>query len=462
MLRKSLFLVPAILITLTLPACDGPGSRGPTWGQVQAGVLEVVSNWHIEVLAGSKSDECDIAAASVAKRWAEEEYLKAIGSFVLKELSMEAVSKAVNALFPASWQMEVLRSQIIKWTYRTSADFLGKNQEFRSDRLTLAVSGMGRGGQANLSHLSGDPEFTDYLLVGYDRDGGRVSVLVIGDCGGEQTPRAWEASYEVDENGRQAKSGQTLSRVELDKVQAPSDSHQADVPDEGKRLISSVDITVYQDQWEYDMKTTTRTGVTVSVYDAFRSLVNTWETPVEQWATHHGGTSGGYIPAGEDGYVHFKVTDTEGRVEWWPSESEMYKIVRERIPDAEPSQPAVVDPSTLWKLQEPLYVITGHSTPPNGRWFWERAQELLGSRVGLFGGYARFEGIEKYIDNMRRYHTVLIIDASASADLGELRELAEGYPETFHQTDAYGTALTCRTATQFAQPVARRNRERRA
>jgi hypothetical protein len=79
-------------------------------------ILEVISNWHIDVLTGSKSDNCDIATTSIAKRWAEEEDLKGIGSFVLKELTKEAVSKVINLLFPASCPVEVLRRQIAKWT----------------------------------------------------------------------------------------------------------------------------------------------------------------------------------------------------------------------------------------------------------------------------------------------------------------------------------------------------------
>ncbi|MBA7642277.1 hypothetical protein ES703_49966 [subsurface metagenome] len=40
------------------------------------------------------------------------------------------------------------------------------------------------------------------------------------------------------------------------------------------------------------------------------------------------GRFGGYIPHGEDGYIHLKVVSQDGDIEWWPSESEKYRINR--------------------------------------------------------------------------------------------------------------------------------------
>jgi len=92
------------------------------------------------------------------------------------------------------------------------------------------------------------------------------------------------------------------------------------------RLIESVDISVYYDSWEYDIKTTTETRTTWYLYNSDKTLVHTYSH--SSYSTAKTGTFGGYIPDGEDGYVHLKEETKDGDIEWWPSASEMYKIKR--------------------------------------------------------------------------------------------------------------------------------------
>ena len=93
-------------------------------------------------------------------------------------------------------------------------------------------------------------------------------------------------------------------------------------------IIEDVTITVYYGSWEYDVKTSVGTRITWYLYDINKNLVHTYEE-TEYWSTNHGGTFGGYIPSGEDGYIHLKAVSRDGDVDWWPSEDEMYKIERE-------------------------------------------------------------------------------------------------------------------------------------
>ncbi len=91
-------------------------------------------------------------------------------------------------------------------------------------------------------------------------------------------------------------------------------------------LIESMDITVAHDSWHFSMVTTESTRYTVYSFDINENLVHTRESPY--WSTGHSGTQGGYIPDGEDGYIQFMVVSQSGDIEWWPSESEKYRINR--------------------------------------------------------------------------------------------------------------------------------------
>ena len=100
---------------------------------------------------------------------------------------------------------------------------------------------------------------------------------------------------------------------------APAESAHA-------QLIESVDISVYSDYWEYDIKTTTDTRTTWYLYNIDKNLVHTYSHP--SYSMAKSGTFGGYIPSGEDGFVRLKEESIDGDIEWWPSASEMYKIER--------------------------------------------------------------------------------------------------------------------------------------
>lgn len=109
-------------------------------------------------------------------------------------------------------------------------------------------------------------------------------------------------------------------------------------------IIQDVTITVNYDTWEYDVITSVGTRITWYLYDNYGNLVHTYgET--EYWSTNHGGTFGGYIPSGEDGYIQLKVVTSEGDVEWWPSENEMYKIEREGAPSPTPTPTPMPTPT---------------------------------------------------------------------------------------------------------------------
>ena len=109
-------------------------------------------------------------------------------------------------------------------------------------------------------------------------------------------------------------------------------------------LIEDVTITAHYDRWEYDVKTSKSTKLIWYLYDIEKNLVYTYEP--ESLATHHSGTFGGYIPSGEDGYIHLKAVSSEGDMEWWPSEDEMYKLERPATTENQPpSQPINVSPS---------------------------------------------------------------------------------------------------------------------
>lgn len=201
-------------------------------------------------------------------------------------------------------------------------------------------------------------------------------------------------------------------------------------------LINNVEVTVYYDAWKSNVRLTTRARVTWHIYDSDKNLLHSRELGPSTGEV--GGTWGGYIVSGEDGHIRIEIESESGEVQWWPGEDEMYRIERTgitailsqseiRVPTEAPGSPAIVDPSSVWKLQRPLYFITGHRTPQGGIAFHKMVDEVLGGGISLFGGYPRFEGIEEYIDNMRERNSILMM--YSNVNLEELREFAEKYPE---------------------------------
>jgi hypothetical protein len=207
---------------------------------VQSGVFKVVSNWHIGVIADGNADDFDICSAAVAQMWATGKYLREVGEFVGKEVTAQAVKKALDVLFPASWAVEVLREQIVGWIYKAAVDYFSGQTEFRSDRHSLTVTQIReikiplvsgyKTGAVLSGNLPGNLTLTTYFLVGYDREARRVSVLVVsqhdgvqGLFGGDRV-RAWEAKYEIDENGLPKNPKQSLQRVDLADIQIPSEA----------------------------------------------------------------------------------------------------------------------------------------------------------------------------------------------------------------------------------------------
>jgi len=92
-------------------------------------------------------------------------------------------------------------------------------------------------------------------------------------------------------------------------------------------IFESVKIEVYHSGWTSDVHLSERAKLSVYIFGIDKNLVHVYH--YQSFSTSAGGTWGGYIPSGEDGYIHMRAVNEQGEVEWWPSDSEMYKIERE-------------------------------------------------------------------------------------------------------------------------------------
>lgn len=91
-------------------------------------------------------------------------------------------------------------------------------------------------------------------------------------------------------------------------------------------IIRKVNITVHYDNWDYDVWMNMPAKVTWYLYDMNKNLVHTYTH--KYYTTHAGGTFGGYIPGGQDGYIQLMAVNKKGEVDWWPGKDQMYKIER--------------------------------------------------------------------------------------------------------------------------------------
>lgn len=83
--------------------------------------------------------------------------------------------------------------------------------------------------------------------------------------------------------------------------------------------------------------------------------------------------------------------------------------------------------SSVWRLQQPLWIIEGQSSIGGGE-FAQTIEQSIGP-TGFLGGYPLVTGVEKYLRAIRRSNTIFLIDASSASDLEGLRELGDKYPE---------------------------------
>lgn len=226
MTRKFLIATLILSIALTATGCDSFGEKGPSWDQVSSGVLQVIGNWYVDT-------ECDsdfnTAATSIALRWARANYLKGLRNFVVKMVTAEAVQGIVGYIFPASLATGFLRDQVVAWIYKTTSEHLEGQAEFRVDNVSLNVAQIkqrqpGEFCTAISGNIPSELIFTDFILVGYNQESRKVSILLVSEHDGDRSlfngvkQRAWAAEFEVDSNGLPITSGQSLKPIDLAEV----------------------------------------------------------------------------------------------------------------------------------------------------------------------------------------------------------------------------------------------------
>ena len=86
-----------------------------------------------------------------------------------------------------------------------------------------------------------------------------------------------------------------------------------------------------------------------------------------------------------------------------------------------PTSPEMVN------LESPLYVIEGENQVEGFHDFWEK-MELIYEHVSLLGGYPLVEGVEKYLENIRKCNSILVIPPIPEG-IQEFRDLEDEYPD---------------------------------
>jgi hypothetical protein len=232
MLKRIILVILALSLLISIPACNGTETP-PSWKQVQTGLTKVISNWNMDIATGTTTDSYDTTAGYIAYRWAVANELEAVAQFVVQEVTQEMVKKAIDYLIPAAFVTELVRGQIVGWAYNQGVDYLFEGSEFRADNIALTVNQVNVLIQnrlilpaiaAPVDDLPSDLLFNEHILIGYNKESMRVSVLVIAEWNGEGSPRAWQAEYEVDSNGQPRYSNQSLVRIELESQPYPTSS----------------------------------------------------------------------------------------------------------------------------------------------------------------------------------------------------------------------------------------------
>jgi len=84
-------------------------------------------------------------------------------------------------------------------------------------------------------------------------------------------------------------------------------------------------------------------------------------------------------------------------------------------------------PSEMVNLESPLYVIGGENSVEGFRDFWEELESLY-EHVSLLGGYPLVEGVEKYLESIRKCNSILVI-SPISEGMQEFRDLENKYSD---------------------------------
>lgn len=258
--------------------------------------------------------------------------------------------------------IEDLASGLNRFSLQAGFDYYGavnfvlafvQNMPYTEDDVTTGADEFPRYPIETLVDGGGDCEDTSFLVAGILREMGYDTALIVLPGHMAVGVQGWDylGSYYLKDDtkyyycettgvgwrmGEIPSDYEGVSAILIEVISAPTSPtppptvtpNPTPSPAPGGPIIEDVMITVYYDSWEYDVKTSTGTRITWYLYDINKNLVHTYEE-TEYWSTNHGGIFGGYIPSGENGYIHLKAVSRNGDVDWWPSEDEMYKIERE-------------------------------------------------------------------------------------------------------------------------------------
>ena len=84
-------------------------------------------------------------------------------------------------------------------------------------------------------------------------------------------------------------------------------------------------------------------------------------------------------------------------------------------------------PPEMVSLESPLYIIEGENWVEGFLDFWEEMQLIYG-KISMLGGYPLVEGAEKYLENIRKCNSILIVPPTPEG-IQDFRDLEAKYPD---------------------------------
>jgi hypothetical protein len=88
--------------------------------------------------------------------------------------------------------------------------------------------------------------------------------------------------------------------------------------------------------------------------------------------------------------------------------------------------PSIITP-VMVNLESPLYVIEGENQVEGVKDFWDEIVSIYGPS-GLLGSYPLVEGVEKYLENIRKSNSILVIPQTLEG-IQEYQDLEAKYPD---------------------------------